>query len=129
MNELVSALLSWAVTLSSYPNPEMPPRVEFKAHRFFVEKACKNKECKAFGWYNDEGVVYLDERIRDPQSTEASSIWVHEFVHYLQHRSGKFNSTSCPDQMTREREAYAVQRKFMAAHGDVAYIRVRYNRC
>ena len=39
---------------------------------------------------------------------------VHEFVHYLQHESGRFDLSSCVDTDKREREAFRVQSRFVA---------------
>jgi hypothetical protein len=120
MNNWVSVLLGWAVVLSDYPAPAAAPRVEFKPHAFFVEHACLGRPCKALGWYNDDGVVYLDERLQQPDTPEARGIWVHEMVHYLQHLSGKYRSGSCDERLAREREAYRIQSLYLAAaHGVV----------
>lgn len=118
MTPLIAPLLSWAVMLSGYAEPAKPPTLEYRPHTFFVEEACGGDECSAVGWYNDAGVVYLDERLRRANDVFVRSLVVHEFVHYLQHLSGKFDSLSCADQIIREREAYAVQRIYVAeAHG------------
>lgn len=130
MAETISALLSWAVLLSAYPSPEQEPRVEFRPHSFFVANACANKPCKALGWYDDQGIVYLDERLRNDDSAVGRSIWVHEFVHYLQHVSGQYDTEKCADQVRREREAYAIQREYIVrAHGKAPFIRAKLFRC
>lgn len=130
MAETIKVLLSWAVFLSHYPAPDKPPRVEFKPHSFFVKQVCSNKPCNVLGWYNDQGIVYLDERIQNPKDAIAQSIWVHEFVHYLQHRSEKFNSDLCADRLSREREAYTIQREYVIqAHGKAAFIRSSPRQC
>lgn len=110
---LLPILLSWAVRLSGYPMPEQPPVVEFKPHGFFVEEVCGGKECPAVGWYNDQGIVYIDQKYENDDSTFPSSLLVHEFTHYLQHMSGGFDSLSCEDSMNREREAYRVQNDYI----------------
>lgn len=115
---IIAPLLSWAVLLSGYAEPTHPPSVEYRTHTFFVDQACGGQECSAVGWYNDAGVVYLDERLRRAEEVFVRSLVVHEFVHYLQHLSGKFDSLSCADQIVREREAYSIQRTYVAqAHG------------
>lgn len=117
-------LLSWAVHLSGYPAPDEPPALSFKPHRFFVDRVCGGRECKAVGWYNDQGIVYIDEKYRYDESTFASSLVVHELVHYLQHVSGEFDSNSCIDSVAREREAYYVQNEYiLQAHASFALIR------
>lgn len=109
--------------------PVHPPRVQFAPQSFFVEHACGGRRCDALGWYDDKGVVYLDDRLRDRDDVFVRSLMVHEFVHYLQHLSGKFGSR-CPEQIVREREAYAIQRSYVAeAHGEVAFLRVTHRGC
>jgi Zn-dependent peptidase ImmA (M78 family) len=124
--ETIAVLLSWAVMLSGYAEPERAPQLEYKPHAFFVDEACNGQECEAVGWYNDAGVIYLDERMRSDDSSFVKSLMVHELVHYLQHLSGKYDSHSCKDQIVREREAYAIQRIYMAeAHGQAQFQMMR----
>lgn len=130
MSDIVSTLLNWAVVLSTYPPPDLPPRIEFKPHDFFVENVCVNKACKVLGWYNDQGTVYFDERLKDARTAHERSIWVHEFVHYLQHVHGHFDTHDCVDRLTREKEAYIVQRAYMIrVHGIAAYRQPRITGC
>jgi hypothetical protein len=127
MDELFAVLLSWAVTLSGYPTPTQPPEVVKVSHSFFVEKACGGRECKVYGWYAGGKKIYLDERM-DPQGQLlASSVVVHEMVHYLQglSRNGGVPAKgaafgelpSCADAIDMEREAYGVQREFLLRYG------------
>lgn len=106
---LLPILLSWAVHISGYPMPEQPPELEFKRHSFFVEQVCGGRECAAMGWYNDKGIVYIDNALRDADGALATSVLVHELTHHLQHLSGKFADSSCQDSLLREREARRVQ--------------------
>jgi hypothetical protein len=127
MDDLFAVLLSWAVTLSGYPAPSQPPEVVGVPHAFFVEKACGGRECKVYGWYAGGKNIYLDERM-DPQGQLlASSVVVHEMVHYLQglSRNGGMPAKgaafgelpSCADAIDMEREAYGVQREFLLRYG------------
>ncbi len=106
---ILAILLSWASHLSGYPMPTDPPEVQFEQHAFFVENVCGGIECNVVGWYNDADVVYIDERHRDLEDGFTTSLMVHEFTHFLQHKSGAFKSRSCEDSIAREREAYYVQ--------------------
>ena len=110
---ILAILLSWASYLSGYPIPPNPPEVRFEQHAFFVENVCGGKECNVVGWYNDADVVYIDERYDRVTSGFATSLVVHEFTHFLQHKSGKFASLSCEDSVAREREAYYVQNRYI----------------
>ena len=113
MNEVYAILLSWAAHLSGYPMPadiDMP-EIQFEQHAFFVQNACYGKECNVIGWYNDTGVVYIDEEYKTVDGFNGSIV-VHEFVHFLQDESGTFGS-SCDDFIAREHEAYAVQNQYL----------------
>ena len=117
-NEELTALLNWASYLSGYSTNGINPQLKFKSHQFFVDNACLgNLKCKVVGWYNDQGVVYIDDRLTSLESRFERSLVVHEFVHYLQHISGKFKSGTCESFVQREREAYATQREFIMTYG------------
>lgn len=121
---VLPVLLSWASHLSGYPVPDQPPTVSFEPHSFFVEHVCGGRECNAVGWYNDQHVIYIDEKYRDDDGSFASSLLVHELTHYLQHQSGRFDSHSCDDSLAREREAYYVQNNYiLEAQASFALIR------
>ncbi|HUL41722.1 MAG TPA: DUF6647 family protein [Burkholderiales bacterium] len=119
MNDLFAALLSWAVLLSGYPAPAVPPEVAFVSHQQLTEMACNGTECKVIGFHPPGSMrVYIDNRLHPEKSTFAASIVVHEFVHYLQQSGGKYAlHYSCSDALAMEREAYDVQSRFLVAHG------------
>lgn len=113
LDAVFAILLSWASHLSGYPLPAEVPNVRFEQHAFFVENVCGGAECNVVGWYNDADIVYIDEKYRKVESEFAASLVVHEFTHYLQHKSGEFASLSCQDSVAREREAYYVQNRYI----------------
>jgi hypothetical protein len=127
MTDLYATLLSWAVTLSGYPAPAEPPVVVAKPHAFFVEQACYGRECKVLGWYAGGRNVYIDETLDPQKSLFASSIVVHEMVHYLQGVARDGNAPgsgaafhvapSCEQSVQWEHEAYAVQREYIVRYG------------
>ncbi|HIF50773.1 MAG TPA: hypothetical protein EYQ42_04465 [Thiotrichaceae bacterium] len=111
---LLTILLSWTVYLSSYPHPGEIPELYYKPHRFFVDNACAgNEKCRAAAWYNDQGVIFMDERIKDNTDAVTRSVVVHELVHYLQDLSGEYKDVDCDLYAKREREAYAIQRQYI----------------
>lgn len=115
LHSSMPTLLAWASTLSGYPIPETLPSITYCPHAFFSKQVCGGKDCKAVGWYNDQSVIYLDEKYQyADQDDFANSLLLHELVHFLQHHSGRFDSLSCNDSLAREREAYAVQNDFLA---------------
>lgn len=128
--EVIAALLSWAVMLSGYPAPVRPPTIEYAPHAYFVRQACGGRECGAIGWYDNHGTIYIDRRLEDQDTAFTRGLMVHEIVHYLQDLSGRYDPTSCADHHRREREAYAVQREFIArAYGQAAFLRMRLWEC
>jgi hypothetical protein len=121
-DQLYQWALLFAGALYGYEQPPEPPTVAIVTHEFLVDRACGGVECKVLGWYNDEGIVYLDESIarRIETNALAQSILVHEFVHYLQHVSGRYPAGQCEVFVEREREAYAVSDTFLTNNGWVA---------
>ncbi|MBI2970528.1 MAG: hypothetical protein HYY36_07265 [Gammaproteobacteria bacterium] len=112
--QLIAVLLSWASHLSGYPYPDTVPAVEQRSAEFFVEKACGgHKNCRVAAWYDDDGTIYLDDRIPDLEEPIVRSVIVHELVHYLQDLSGKYVDDGCEQRLAREREAYSIQRIYL----------------
>jgi hypothetical protein len=64
-------------------------------------------DCNVIAWYNDEGVIHLDETL-DLEDGFTTAMVVHESAHYLQH-------LQAPDMepCAREREAYAIQNRYI----------------
>jgi len=118
MNELYAAMMSWAVTLSGYAPPADMPDVVMIPHAALIEKACAGRECKVVGWFPPGHTIYVDDRLNPNEDLFASSIIVHEMVHYLQQESTKYGKPySCDALITMEREAYAVQREYFVRYG------------
>lgn len=128
--QLLKILLSWAVTLTSYPAPDEQPTVEYKSESYFHEHACGGRPCNILAWYDNNGGIFLDDRLEQQTDVMTRSMVVHEMVHYLQDLSGKFDNSSCEDHTRREREAYAIQREYgIRASGSVLYIRMTIPPC
>ena len=112
--KLLAVLLSWTVNLSGYPHPGVPPDIVFKPHSFFVDAACGGMEkCDAVAWYNNQRVIYLDERLHGHTDAYTRSVVVHELAHYLQDLSGEYKEMDCNLHAKREREAYSIQRQYL----------------
>jgi hypothetical protein len=118
VNELYSALFSWAVTLSGYPAPATMPVIEYVPHARLEQMMCKSQHCDVLGVYPPGETIYLDDKLDPQDNTVAASIVVHEMVHYLQSKSGRYDGKSdCHTVMQLEREAYSVQSKYLTAYG------------
>jgi len=112
--KLLVVLLSWTVHLSSYTHPGEVPEILFKPHAFFVDTACHGSEkCDVVAWYNNEGTIFLDDRLEGNTDAYTRSVVVHELVHYLQDISGKYTDMDCDLYAKREREAYSVQKQYL----------------
>jgi hypothetical protein len=118
MDELLAILMSWSVSLSGYSRPTEAPEIVMAPHSYLVAEACGGHECQVLGWYPPGQKIFLDDRLDPANSLYASSIVVHEIVHFLQRQSGRFEeSVNCASALEREREAYAVQREFLMRSG------------
>ena len=112
--KLLAVLLSWTVSLSSYNHPGEAPEITFKPHAFFVDIVCQgNEKCDAVAWYNNNGTIFLDDRLEGNTDAFTRSVVVHELVHYLQDISGKYPKMDCDLYAQREREAYSVQKQYL----------------
>lgn len=114
---LVLALLTWLHTTAGYEIPHATPAVAVVPHAQLVEMAC-SASCAVLGFYRDDGVVYLDNRLAVETNVCAQSILLHELVHHLQHRRGRF--AEFPPVIRwqlRELEAHGLQRVFLRHHG------------
>lgn len=106
------------------------PEVKLETDAFFIENACMGrKSCRALGWYADDDVIYIHEKLSDMESLFSRSLFVHEFVHFLQHKSGEFEEGKCEDFVKRENEAYALQQQYFVAYGQMPTIRPHYFSC
>ena len=117
MNDLFEVLLSWAVMLSGYSMPAQHPEVVMASHATLEQMACEGRHCRVMGWYPSGGKIYIDDSL-DLGDLYASSIVVHEMVHYLQQTSGTHSSVySCAEAIAMEREAYAAQQAYLIHYG------------
>lgn len=122
--------MSWAVTLSGYQAPAQMPEVRQVPHSFLTQAACKGVECRVLGWFPPGRTIYLDERLKPNDDLIASSILVHEMVHYLQYqRKGAGERPfNCEETIGLEREAYQVQREFLLRYGVIQPVGVAMHR-
>ena len=118
MDEILSIMLSWAVTLSGYPAPATPPVVQMVPHGFMVDHACRGKECHVQGWFPGGRIIYLDDQLDPVKGLYDSSVLLHELVHYLQQESKSSGiHSSCDANVAAEREAYGAQREYLLRYG------------
>ncbi len=117
MPELLLALFSWIKLLGGYPVPAHVPTVNRVTHAYIETQAC-TKPCPAVAWFPPGDQIYLDDRLRPEEEVRARGILLHELVHYVQQVSGKFDGLDpCEAAIAREREAYAIQNRWLATQG------------
>ncbi len=118
MDEIISIMMSWAVTLSGYPAAAKMPIVKMVPHSFLVENACRGNECRVQGWFPSGDTIYLDDKLDPVKGLYDSSVMLHEMVHYLQQESKKSGiHSSCDSNVAAEREAYGAQREYLLRYG------------
>jgi hypothetical protein len=118
MNELYAVLMSWAVSLSGLSPPGAMPNVERVSHEYLVKSACNGSECKVLGWFPPGQIIYVDDRMNVQDDLLASSIVVHEMVHFLQFEArDELPPPDCETILAMERQAYLVQRQFLQMYG------------
>ncbi len=117
MAEVIISLLAWVKLLGGYPIPEHPPQVIFVPHAVLQAEAC-HRPCPVLGWFPPGDRIYLDDRLDPEHDVRARGILVHELVHYAQSLSTRFDGLDeCSAVIAREREAYDVQNRWLAANG------------
>src|SRR6185503_20350631 len=90
MNEWILYVMSWASQLSGYPVPDKLTEVRWESEGWFSHRVCKDHlPCPIFGLYEDADVIFLRDDLTDSAKDHVA---VHEFVHYLQHQSGRSTS-------------------------------------
>ena len=118
--DIVAVLMAWAVAHSGYSAAPDLPRIEFLPTQAFIEQVCpQHAQCTVKGYYADGSqTIVLHESLRDlKRNRRARAMLVHEIVHYLQDRSGRWGPKTCQSWIEREREAYRVQLRYLATQG------------
>jgi len=119
---LCGVLLSWAASLSHYPEPLRCPEI-VNVDAVFMERKAGTRS--AFGWYPSSGdKIYLDfNKLNKYSTTYRNSVIVHELVHWLQHENGRIDREStCHELLLAEREAYGIQQEFIIRYGVPVFV-------
>ncbi len=117
MNALVAGLLAWIGAHTTYAIPDENPAIAIVPHAYIEELAC-DKPCVALGVYPDGNVIYIDDALQTGTNVCARSVLLHELVHYLQDRDGRFlNLDPVTRSYAREHEAYSLQKAYLSQFG------------
>ncbi len=115
LSKLVAELLVAAQTLSGHGAPAVAPEVAFAVQAELAQEACSGP-CAVYKWFPPGSTIYLEESLDLDGGVAARSILLHELVHFLQQETGAFRvAVDCRTWMDRERQAYDVQLRRLAA--------------
>ena len=107
--EILAILISAASRISGYDIP--PLTVEYVPEWFIDEQIC-GYDCDKESGYLDKGTtLYIHEKFEGNTSVVVLSLVLHDAVHVGQHLAGQ--GRSCEEMQAREREAYAVQNRWL----------------
>ncbi len=120
--QMRAQLMSDAVEFSDRPRPATPiPTIVALPPDVFAQEVCRDDNIPC-----DSVLAAYDPkrlRVMYRASLDLSKVWersflVHELVHWLQHQAKPEShaDASCPDFKAAEREAYAVQNRFLRHH-------------
>ncbi len=105
--------------LAGYPAPQALPEVHLVAQSWIQAEVCV-KTCRVPAFYDPARGVFIDEKLDLKVDTFNRSILLHELVHHLQARSGRFEAlpSECERRNAEELEAYLIQNKYLAHIGN-----------
>lgn len=102
--------------LAGYAVPAELPPIHSVPVSVMQQKLC-GKPCPVKAFYHPEWGVYLDETLDLEKDEFDRSVLLHELVHYLQKRSGRFEKmpVSCERNHLSEAEAYKIQNLYLSS--------------
>jgi hypothetical protein len=114
----MAILWTWVIAQSSYDAPITCPRIEFRSTEYFPGNLCPPgaRHCSIGGYYQDSSGTIVMRNDQHLDDVHFRAMLAHEFVHYLQDRSGIWTKKSCRNRILREREAYHLQQRYLVAH-------------
>lgn len=120
----IARLLDWAVRLSGRPAPAGRPRVQALTAADMESAVCSGAmpqpaPCRqVVAAYDPARRRIVHREGLDLAQVRDQGALVHELVHWLQHAAGEpLENASCAAVFRLEREAYAVQNRFLEQHG------------
>ena len=104
--------------LAGYPAPETMPEVHLVSQSWIQTEVCV-KSCKVPAFYDPARGVFIDEKLDLQGDPFSRSILLHELVHHVQARSGRFETvpSECERRYAEELEAYQIQNRYLSQLG------------
>lgn len=116
LHEIAAELFAAIHALSGYAVPAAMPEIHAVPLPVMQQKVC-GKPCALKAFYHPEWGVYLDETLDLRESEFDRSILLHELVHYLQNKGGRFEKVphACERNQLAEAEAYKIQNLYLSS--------------
>jgi len=119
MDTLVRDLMLAIDQMTKYRIPSERPVVVKKPQDEVAKLAC-GRPCDAQAFYRASEGIVLSHSLDPERNVFARSILLHELVHFVQDHNGELrNAIACDRYHRREREAYAVQKRFLEMVGSL----------
>ena len=118
MAKLMDSLLDAIARLSTYEKPATMPPVS-RVRRAEIERTICRGPCSVKAWYLPAEGIFLDAELAPETSAIDRSILLHELVHFVQDLNGEgADLDACERWLHREREAYALQNRYLMLLND-----------
>ena len=116
LDSLVAGLFVSIRILAGYPVPERLPDVTFVPQAELSRLLCTGN-CTVNGAFLPDRGVLISDKLDPISDPVARSVLLHELVHYQQELHRRFEDRpACERTILREREAYAVQNRYLARY-------------
>jgi hypothetical protein len=119
MPELLVELFTAIKLIAGYPIPAALPEVHVMPLTELRREVCADENCRVEAYYDPKRGVLLGAHLDVHDNLLARSILLHELVHHVQQKSGRFETipSECRRWVSKEREAYNVQNQYLQRHG------------
>lgn len=104
--------------LAGYPMPETFPEVHLVSQSWIQTEVCV-RTCRVPAFYDPARGIFIDEKLDLEGDPFNRSILLHELVHHMQARSGRFETvpSECERRYAEELEAYEIQNRYLSYMG------------
>ena len=119
LQSMIVELFTAIQLISGYPMPDTLPEIHRVPGPVMQQKIC-SRPCPVKAFYHPQWGVYFDETLDIEANAFDRSILLHELVHHLQRRTGKFEPVAgtCRRKNAEELEAYEIQNRYLSREGE-----------